>query len=75
MINEIIGKIGRMVKNYHAVLNYILKEACYREESKSALSNSHQYSDLELWPKKRRVTSQKSIYFVYYLDIEKIMNH
>ena len=42
------GKIGRMVKNYHTGLNYISKEAYYREESESALFNGQQYSVLEI---------------------------
>ena len=42
------GKIGRMVKNYHTGLNYISKEAYYREESESASFNGHQYSVLEI---------------------------
>ena len=31
-----LGKIGRLVKNYHTGLNYISKEAYYKEESESA---------------------------------------
>ena len=36
-----LGKIGCVVKNYHTWLNYILKEAYYKEESDETLFNGY----------------------------------